>query len=347
MPSIEVNGVRINYLQIECESGNDCEDIVMIHGLATSLAFWYFSHASAFAKRYRVTLYDLRGHGRSGVTDSGYTPRNMAADLQQLLEHLAIKRAHFIAHSFGGVVALNLACLDPGSFASLMLIDAHISVVRQLQKTKNWKFGEKIQKILDQHGMDIDVRKPYFGYRLLSIVARMQTQNVEIPQELEEFVSHLMWKNNKRTASQWLKLMETTRAEDELMGDDGLTLDSLRKLTFPILAMYGELSQAMSTGEQLLEVWPHADFRRIREAGHFFPITRPSEFMEDCQQFWNGALIKELPRREGDSKKRHFRSSRFYSREGKWYFYARESIEMGPFDDIKEAKEYLVDSDYY
>jgi hypothetical protein len=56
----------------------------MVHGLATNLAFWYIRYVSAFSKRYRVTLYDLRGHGRSSITDSGYTPKNMAVDLQKL-----------------------------------------------------------------------------------------------------------------------------------------------------------------------------------------------------------------------------------------------------------------------
>jgi hypothetical protein len=125
------------------------------------------------------------------------------------------------------------------------------------------------------------------------------------------------------------------------MADDGLSLASLRKLSFPILAMYGEQSLAMSTGEQLLEVWPHADFRRIRNAGHFFPVTRPVEFMENCWQFWNGGLPNRLPRRAGDGVKRFFRSNRFYSREGKWYFDMRESTAQGPFDSLGEAQKYL------
>ncbi|HDH08247.1 MAG TPA: alpha/beta hydrolase [Nitrospirae bacterium] len=341
MPTVEINGSRINYCQVDCKSGNDCEDLVMIHGLATSLAFWYFSHAAEFSKRYRVTLYDMRGHGRSGITESGYTSNNMAVDLQKLIDHLKIDRAHFIAHSFGGVVALNLACIDPDRIASLMLIDTHIFAVRRLPKTKKWKSADSIQQILDKNGLDIDVKEPYFGYRLLSTVARMQTQNIEISEELKNMVNHLMWKNNKRTASRWLKLMETTKAEEELMGDDGLSLNSLRKLKFPILALYGEFSPAMPTGEQLLEVWSHADFRRIRKAGHFFPITRPFEFMKNCQQFWDGALIKELPRREGDYNKRHFRSERFFKEDDKWYFYTRESKKIGPFDDIEKAREFL------
>ena len=37
----------------------------MVHGMATNMAFWYFNYGLPLSKRYRITLYDLRGHGRS------------------------------------------------------------------------------------------------------------------------------------------------------------------------------------------------------------------------------------------------------------------------------------------
>jgi len=341
MLSIEVNGSKINYIQINGESGDDCQDLVMIHGLATNLAFWYWPHAIQFSKHFRITLYDLRGHGRSAVTDSGYTPVNMGRDLRALLDALHIERAHFIAHSFGGVVALNLAIFDPSRFASLVLADTHISSVRRLPETKDWVFGKKIQQILNEYGLYVDATKPYFGFQLLSAIAHLKRQNIQMPQELENLVFPVIGKYSKRTAFQWLNLMNTTRAKKELMSDDGLPLESLRKLKFPILAIYGEHSQAMSTGQQLLNVWPHADFRRIRDAGHFFPATRAFEFMENCRQFWDGALINGLSRRDGDSGKNYFRSDRFYSREGKWFFDTRESTREGPFNSLEEAKVHL------
>ena len=60
------------------------------------------------------------------MTESGYTPHNLATDLQSLLDHLGIKRAYFIVHSFGGIIALNLACIDPKYVAGLILADTHI-----------------------------------------------------------------------------------------------------------------------------------------------------------------------------------------------------------------------------
>ena len=341
MPSVEVNGVRINYVQIDCESKNSYEDLVMIHGLATSLAFWYFHYVPEFSNHYRITLYDLRGHGRSAITDSGYFPKNMAVDLSRLLDHLCITRAHFIAHSFGGVVALNLACTNPDRFASLVLADTHIDAARRLQKTGKSEFDKRIQLILKHYGLDIDTRDPYFGHRLLSEVAHLQNKNVKISEELEDLAYPFMERNSKRTANQWLKLMEKTRAEKELMDNDNLTLDALQRLTFPILAIYGEHSHAMPTGRQLLKVWPHADFRTIRNAGHFFPTTRPSDFIQNWRQFFRGALTDKIPLRKGDNGKRYFRSDRFFCKDGKWFFYTRESTEKGPFADLYEAQEYL------
>src|SRR5687768_18123779 len=96
-------------------------DTVMIHGLFASLAFWYLSVMPGLAGRRRVTAYDLRGHGYSDVAESGYTSAEMADDLDALLDQLGIQRAHLIAHSFGGAVALQYALLHPECVLSLTL----------------------------------------------------------------------------------------------------------------------------------------------------------------------------------------------------------------------------------
>ena len=102
MPVALIDGVRLNCLQLTPESGAG-EDLVMVHGLATNLAFWYAPYATELSKRYRVTLYDLRGHGRSQMPAAGYRPDDLRRDLLGLLDQLQIRRAHFLAHSYGGV----------------------------------------------------------------------------------------------------------------------------------------------------------------------------------------------------------------------------------------------------
>ena len=342
MPTACVNGVRLNYVQIEDRQGGPHDDLLMVHGLATSLAFWYVPYAAEFARQFRVTLFDLRGHGRSEMPATGYTPQALAGDLVALMDALGIERAHFVAHSFGGVVAMNFACGHAHRVRSLVLADSHISAVRDAATRRQWPFGRRIQPILDRHGVDLDTRVPFFGYRLLTLVAQWQLRGEPVPPELLELVAPLMGGQGSRAAAQWLKLMETGDAERELMGDDGLGFERLRALRFPILAMYGDNSQAHLTGEFLLDVWPHAEFRRVRDAGHFFPTSRPDEVIGTCRRFWSGEF--DDPRRcqrAGEARRAWFRSDRVFTAGGQWFYATRENGRVGPFASAQSAAEAL------
>lgn len=293
MPVAEVNGTRINYLQVPCEQPGECQDLVLIHGLAANLATWYLHAVPAFARRFRITLYDLRGHGRSSVTADGYTAGNMAEDLRQLLDLAGIRQAHILAHSFGGAVALSFACAQPERVASLVLADVQVHALRS--SGGHWRYAEEIQRILDENGIPLHADEPYFGYRLLQEVAQPQWQEREFSQALRELIAPMVGRAGRRTAEQWAKLLDRTSAQAELMGDDGLDSQRLQRLSMPILALYGERSYALATGEFLAELWPHADFRIVPGAGHFFPASRPGEMIAAAEQFWNQRLPQSAP----------------------------------------------------
>ena len=338
MPTALINGVRLNYLQLDDGEGDAREDLIMVHGLATNMAFWFFKYGRALAKKFRVTLYDLRGHGGSEMPSSGYSPSVLAQDLAALMDHLHIEKAHFLVHSFGGVVTLNFACAQPQRVRSLVLADSHFSAGRSHQARAKWDFGQDIQPVLDRHGLDLQTIDPYFGPKLLIRVAEWQLKGLEIPAELSELVSPMLGRTGKRTSGEWLKLMTTTSAEAEMLSDDGLTLDRLRNLRFPILAMYGDNSPARLSGAELLAIWPHAEFRRVRDAGHFFPTLRPEEVLSGCTRFWDGEFTN-TPRRHraGEARRSYFRSDRVFRGEGGWYFTTRNEKRVGPFPASEEA----------
>jgi len=285
MPTALINGARINYVQVESEESRD--DLVMVHGLATSLAFWYLPYTSVFAQRYRVTVFDLRGHGRSELTEGGYSPQAQAADLEGLMDHLGIERAHFIAHSFGGVVTLGLARRSPHRVASLVLADTQVSATRHMP-VESTPHSRLIQSLLDSNGIDLDVQSEFFGYDLLTKVAEMVTRSEELPEDLLELLGPQLGKHPRRTAKRWLDLVD--RGHNELLADDGLTPAVLRSFRFPVLAMYGDRSRARTTGEYLHSLWPQSDFLTVPNAGHFFPSSRSTEVIAACDAFWDAQL---------------------------------------------------------
>ena len=114
MSTINCNGVTINYRTV-----GKGEDVVFIHGLGANCAFWHLNVLLPLGRKYRVTVYDLRGHGYSTMPSSGYTSEDMADDLHHLINHLGIKKAHLIGHSLGGVIALHYAALYPERVSSI------------------------------------------------------------------------------------------------------------------------------------------------------------------------------------------------------------------------------------
>jgi pimeloyl-ACP methyl ester carboxylesterase len=341
LPTASVNGARLNFVQLH-EGKGEAEHLVMLHGLAANIAFWYFKYACELAKDFRVTVFDLRGHGRSEMTQTGYSPQALASDLEALLDQLAIDKTHLLAHSFGGVVAMRFALKNPHRVRSLVLADTHIATVRQRADVRLWSRAQAIQSALDAHGFDLSVRDPHFGLRLLTRVAQMQQHSIPVPAEIMELVSPLLGKSGARTAAQWLKLVESTDAGRELMSDDGLSLESLRNLRFEIMAMYGDRSPAKLTGTELLEIWPHAVFRNVRHAGHFFPSTRSADVITACRRFWGIDARRLQPRaRAGEVQRSYFRSDRIFQETAGWYFRTRELPRIGPFPGYEEAESVL------
>lgn len=94
--------------------------IVLSHALATSMDIWAYQ-LPLLAHRFRVLVYDLRGHGRSAAPGNSYTLQELASDVAALLDHLQIARAVFVGLSIGGMVGQLFALQYPDRLTGLVL----------------------------------------------------------------------------------------------------------------------------------------------------------------------------------------------------------------------------------
>ena len=119
MPVVTANQLSF-HVQLLGDPG--APPLAMLHGLFIgSLAGWYFTAAPALARRHRVLVYDLRGHGRSERARSGYDTVTMADDLDALLG--STRPVTLVGHSYGALVALRFALSRPGQVARLVLVE--------------------------------------------------------------------------------------------------------------------------------------------------------------------------------------------------------------------------------
>lgn len=277
MPKKSINGVQLNYRQT-----GDGPDLVLLHGLAANHAFWNPQILAPLARRYRVTTFDLRGHGYSSMPASGYTSLEMVADLIGLMDHLGIERARLMGHSFGGSVALHCTVLHPARVKSLVLADTRVRALQPAQRLRDWPDWRKAKAILEDYGLTIDDNEDEVGLKLLEKVADPQWR--EERQRLAKasmFVPFSGWSAGNRSADRLLKLLTTTTARRELTEVAGLTEDRIAGVAQPVLAAYGEYSRCMTTCRELMRVLPDCRQVIVPGCGHFYPVIRPV-FLARC-----------------------------------------------------------------
>ena len=287
MPILNLPDVKINYLQIPQDSDSHLpkKHLVMIHGIATNLAFWYHC-AQAFTATHTVTLFDLRGHGRSSMPATGYTPAVMAEDLKHLLDHLCIDTADFVGHSFGGSVLLHFATLYPERVRHIVLADARLKLLQPQQKVQDWVNWQTLKPHLAQFGINLSEDNPEAGFQLLVDIARLQVNQPQGKIPFPKTLSSIFPQGgNQRTAKKWLKLWDTTTAKEDFQTKTFLTIKQLQQLQKPTLAIYGEKSPTLPTAAVLSEIWSHLHFQFVPNAGHFFPLSQPDFFVNKVQKF--------------------------------------------------------------
>ncbi|MFN2169003.1 MAG: alpha/beta fold hydrolase, partial [Anaerolineae bacterium] len=86
-------------------------------------ALQWVNQLTHFSPRYRCVAPDLRGHGRSDKPRSSYTVDEITGDLVAVLDRLQIQEpVVLLAHSAGGLLALNLAARYPERLSKLVLV---------------------------------------------------------------------------------------------------------------------------------------------------------------------------------------------------------------------------------
>jgi 3-oxoadipate enol-lactonase len=103
------DGVNLAYRVTGPESG---PVVVLTHGVSMDRHMWG-PQVEVLSHRYRVVVWDVRGHGESPCSPDQFTPRAVAGDLVALLDEVRAERATLIGHSLGGAVSQITALEHP------------------------------------------------------------------------------------------------------------------------------------------------------------------------------------------------------------------------------------------
>jgi pimeloyl-ACP methyl ester carboxylesterase len=121
-----VKGVRLHY-----EVGGSGSPLLLLHGLGGSLSNWV-ALTPALARRHRVLVVDLPGHGGSDPLPAAPNLEAFAERVGLLAEREDMLPAAIVGHSAGGLIALRLAARRPEAVTGIVLAaSAGISTARR------------------------------------------------------------------------------------------------------------------------------------------------------------------------------------------------------------------------
>ena len=106
--------------------------VTFVHGAGGSSSIWY-KQVREFQKHFNVLILDLRGHGKSksiikSTFNKKYTFDVVTQDIIEVIEHLKIKKSHFVGISLGTILIRNLAEKRPHLVTSMIMGGAIIEL---------------------------------------------------------------------------------------------------------------------------------------------------------------------------------------------------------------------------
>jgi pimeloyl-ACP methyl ester carboxylesterase len=279
MPFVDLEGVRFHYQQ----KGRG-EDVVLIHAVTSNMAIWLFTNLlETLAEEFRVTAYDMRGHGASDVPATGYTSADMAQDLRKLHAALGLKPALLVGHSFGAVVAMHAAVLFPEMVRGLILCDPFFPGLAHLEpnlaEASVWK---DVRDALVENGVHLPKEVNFTAlFRMVAELSPEQRDRIR--------------KNLDPTSWRWLS--QLTQLTATTCGDDvfrvaGLTAERICQIRQPVIALYDEHTSFPATRRFLQEKLPNCRGDTAPGARHVAPLQNRAAFVHLVQKHLRALAAK-------------------------------------------------------
>lgn len=145
------DGVRLYY-----EDHGEGPAVLLSHGYSATSQMWQ-DQVNAFKDRYRIIVWDMRGHGESDYPEdpSLYSKQHTVADMAALLDECGLQRAIIGGLSLGGYSTLAFHRVHPERCEALMLFDCGPGFKKDEAREKWNETAERRAVRFEQEGLAV------------------------------------------------------------------------------------------------------------------------------------------------------------------------------------------------
>ena len=259
---------RVNGIELAYEVHGEGYPLVLAHGFTATKEMWD-GQIGPFSDRYRVVVYDARGHGESEappVDDPGYTLDTFVEDQRALMAHLGIEEAYVGGLSLGGMIAMRFALKYPKQTRALLLCDTSPGMNTQGQWAANRLLMEGL------------VRSQGVG----AVMRGLYSRRAEIAQQARSDLPAGVLAHVQR--------LDTMHADGFLgvakaAGDAPSVLDRLPEISAPTLIVTGDNDFFRGASEEMKKRLPDSRFVLIKGSFHGTCLWQPEKFTSAVLDF--------------------------------------------------------------
>jgi pimeloyl-ACP methyl ester carboxylesterase len=217
----------------------------------------------AYAQRYRVVRFDMRGFGQSPPAVGTFS---LTGDLVELLDGLELGPAALIGMSLGGSVAMEATIARPDLVSRLVLVGPGLRGFEMTDETKaGWAEEEAaLERGDDEEAVEINMRMWVDGPSRL-------------PDQVDPELRRKVGEMQRRAIDIWRDAGEEEGEHKPIVEDWG---DRLAAISVPTLILVGELDrpEMHEIADRLEAEIPNTRRETIAGTAHVPNMERPEEF---------------------------------------------------------------------
>jgi 2-succinyl-6-hydroxy-2,4-cyclohexadiene-1-carboxylate synthase len=268
---VKVNDVELEI--VEAGAGN-ADRLLLVHGFGGSKEDFTHYLPRLGASGWHVVAPDLRGHGGSAKPqdEAAYSLKQIAEDLNALVDALGWDRAVVLGHSMGGMVVQLFVLAHPERVSALMLMDT------------SHKLPDHVDTSMVEAGQAV-VRGG--GTELLVEIGKKSTEpgpldTIPYIEMCKADPAFKAWSDDKTlqfTGPAWAALAGDMAAQED-------RLEQLASLTMPALVIVGEMDDGFyKQSVAMSEAIPNAQLAVIPRGGHSPQFEAPAAWWDVVRGF--------------------------------------------------------------
>ncbi len=272
---------RINQADIYYKIMGSGEPLIVVHG-GPGLNHSYLSPwMEQLADDYQLIFYDHRCSGRSSleVPPATISLRGFVEDIEGLRQLLKLDSINLLAHSWGGLIAMNYALAYPQQLRSLILVSS-VGASTEHRDTLSQLFSSRMTpsdsadhaRVINSTAFREHQADAY--EELYKVIFRKDFYQRGLVDSLQ-----LDFQDNFHQSSLLLRNLSPDLRYYNYYTD-------LQQVLTPTLMIYGDHDPLFQlVAPRLLSNLPNARLEVIHRCGHFPFIEAPGEFLETTRQF--------------------------------------------------------------